>query len=280
MRSRWIFTKKFDDRYKTRLVIRNFEQRYEIHYTKIYALIVNLKTIRILLALIAYFDLELHQIDVRIVFLNALLSEKECVYIKISEDWNIKSDEIITLLLLKSLYELKQTSKLWFEELHKTLTSTNFSISLKQFYVDECLYIGRELIIAVYVDDIIYLSLSIEMIKKVKIFLFARYEVRDLREAKEFLSLRIIRNRLNRRLRINQKNYCESVAKQWEMEKFKSRISMTLDCKLEKTILENIDQLLNNIETDIQIYKEMLESLMYSTQESRSDLSFVIERLT
>jgi hypothetical protein len=54
---------------------------------------------------------------------------------------------------------------------------------------------------------------------------------------------------------------------------------MTLDCKLEKLVLENIEQMLNNIETEIQIYKKMLESIMYSTQESRSDLSFVTRRL-
>jgi hypothetical protein len=118
------------------------------------------------------------------------------------------------------------------------------------------------------------------MIKKIKIFLFAQYEIRDLEEVKKFLSFQVIRDRFNRRLRIDQKNYCKSVAKQWEMEKFKSWISIILDCKLEKTILESIDQLLNNIETDIQIYKEILESFIYSTQESRSDLSFITERLT
>jgi hypothetical protein len=120
----------------------------------------------------------------------------------------------MALLLLKSLYGLKQAPKLWFEELHKTLTSADFPVSLKQSYVDECLYIGRELAIAVYVDDIIYLSPNIELIKKAKAFLSTRYEVRDLEEAREFLSLRVIRDRLNRRLRIDQKSYYESIAKQ------------------------------------------------------------------
>jgi hypothetical protein len=150
---------------------------------------------------------------------------------------------------------------------------------LKQLYVDECLYISKELAIAVYVDDIIYLSSSIEVINKVKAFLSARYEIRDLGEAREFLGLRVTRDRFNRRLRIDQKNYCESVAKQWGMENFKGRTPMTLGCKLGKSILEGIDQLPNNIEADIQIYKEMLESVMYPTQGSRSDLSFATERL-
>jgi hypothetical protein len=92
--------------------------------------------------------------------------------------------------------------------------SANFSVSLKQFYVDECLYIGRKLVIAVYVDDIIYLLSNTELIKKAKTFLFTRYEVRDLEEAREFLSLRVIRDRLNCRLRIDQKSYCESIMKQ------------------------------------------------------------------
>ena len=72
----------------------------------------NLKTVRILLALTAYFDLELYQTDVRTVFLNTLLLEEERVYIKISEGWKTKSNKIIALLLLKSLYRLKQAPKL------------------------------------------------------------------------------------------------------------------------------------------------------------------------
>ena len=106
-------------------------------------------------------------------------------------------------MLLKSLYDLKQAPKLWFEKLHRILTSADFSVPLKQSYVDKCLYISRELAIAVYIDDIIYLSLNIEVIKKIKAFLSARYEVRDLGEAREFLGLRVTRNRLNHRLRIN-----------------------------------------------------------------------------
>ena len=54
---------------------------------------------------------------------------------------------------------------------------------------------------------------------------------------------------------------------------------MMLDCKLRKSVLESIEQLLKNTETEIQIYKGILRSLAYPTQESRSDLSFVIERL-
>src|SRR5204862_1157646 len=102
-----VFTRKFDGRYKARLVIRDFEQKYRIHYTEIYAPVVNLKTVRILLALTAYFDLELYQTDVRTAFLNTLLSEEERVYIKISKRWKTKSNETIALLLLKSLYRLK-----------------------------------------------------------------------------------------------------------------------------------------------------------------------------
>src|SRR5439155_26291214 len=120
------------------------------------------------------------------------------------------------------------------------------------------LYIDRELAIAVYIDDIIYLSSNIEVIKKVKTFLSARYEVRDLGEVREFLGLRVIRDRLNRRLRIDQQRYCESIAKQWGMENFKRRTPMTPGCKLGKSVLEGIDQLPNNIEADIQIYKGML----------------------
>ena len=60
MGARWVFTRKLDGSYKARLVIRGFEQRYKIYYTKTYAPVVNLATVRVLLTIAAHFDFHIH----------------------------------------------------------------------------------------------------------------------------------------------------------------------------------------------------------------------------
>jgi hypothetical protein len=94
------------------LIIRGFEQRYEIHYTDIYASVINLITIRVLLAVVTYLDLHIYLLDVKTAFLNSILSEKKRVYMKMSDAYSKLSDDTIALFLLKSLYDLHQASKL------------------------------------------------------------------------------------------------------------------------------------------------------------------------
>src|SRR2546423_11375139 len=58
MGARWVFKRKSkpDDstRYKSRLVVKGYEQRFGIHYTETYAPVVNLRTIRTLMATAAH----------------------------------------------------------------------------------------------------------------------------------------------------------------------------------------------------------------------------------
>lgn len=63
-------------RFKARLVIRGFNQIEHIDHEEIFAPVIRLESLRILLAIIAIFDLECHQVDVDTAFLNGILEEK------------------------------------------------------------------------------------------------------------------------------------------------------------------------------------------------------------
>ena len=58
-----------------RLVAKDYRQRYGIDYDEIFSSVVMLKSIRIMLALAAYLDYEIWQMDVKIVFLNGDLEK-------------------------------------------------------------------------------------------------------------------------------------------------------------------------------------------------------------
>ena len=54
--------------YKARLVAEGFTQKEGIDYHEIFSPIVKFKTIHIMLVIVAYYDLELEQLDVKTAF--------------------------------------------------------------------------------------------------------------------------------------------------------------------------------------------------------------------
>ena len=77
---KWIFKRKINSqgevRFKARLVIKGYEQKQGIDYDETFAPVAMLKTIRILLAISALEDWEIHQMDVKSAFLNPVLEEE------------------------------------------------------------------------------------------------------------------------------------------------------------------------------------------------------------
>nr|GEW88383.1 isochorismate synthase, chloroplastic [Tanacetum cinerariifolium] len=78
---KWIFKKKRKadgtvDKYKARLVIKEFRQREGLDYFDTYSLVTRITSIRMILAIAACRNLEVHQIDVKKEFLNEDLKEE------------------------------------------------------------------------------------------------------------------------------------------------------------------------------------------------------------
>ena len=110
---KWVFKKKTDmdgnvHTYKVRLVVKDFRQTHGIDYNETFSPIAILKSIRILLAVTAYYDYEIWQMDVKTTFLNGNLLED--VYMTQPEGFvNPKNSEKLCKLQ-RSIYGLKQAS--------------------------------------------------------------------------------------------------------------------------------------------------------------------------
>ena len=61
--------------YKVRLVTKGFTQRDDVDHKETFSLVTWKDSFRIIMALIAHYDLELHQMDVKTTFLNGDLEE-------------------------------------------------------------------------------------------------------------------------------------------------------------------------------------------------------------
>nr|GEY46754.1 retrotransposon protein, putative, Ty1-copia subclass [Tanacetum cinerariifolium] len=85
IRSKWLFKKKTEidgaaHTYKARLMAKGYTQAPWIDYEETFSPVVDIKAIRILIAIAAFYDYEISQMDVKIAFLNGYLSEE--VYIE------------------------------------------------------------------------------------------------------------------------------------------------------------------------------------------------------
>ena len=76
------------------------------------------------MALVTHFDLELHQMDVKMTFLNGNLGEN--IYINQLESFEEKRKENLVCKLKKSIYGLRQASQQWYLKFVYVITCLRF----------------------------------------------------------------------------------------------------------------------------------------------------------
>ncbi|RVW23420.1 Retrovirus-related Pol polyprotein from transposon TNT 1-94 [Vitis vinifera] len=93
---KWVFKTKKDslgniERYKARLVAKGFTQNEGIDYKETFSPVSKKDSLRVIMTLVAHFDLELQQMDVKMTFLNGNLEEE--VYMKQPEGFSSSGGE-------------------------------------------------------------------------------------------------------------------------------------------------------------------------------------------
>ena len=115
--------------------------------------------------------------------------------------------------LLKSLYRLKQMALRWNKELHRSLLTLGFTCTRS----DAGVYFNFDktdiTIVIVYVGDVLFMGSNPKLVRKEKGKFMKVWESRDLGKAKEYLGMRITRNRKKRTLTLDQCVYAEKVLK-------------------------------------------------------------------
>ncbi|RVX00432.1 Retrovirus-related Pol polyprotein from transposon TNT 1-94 [Vitis vinifera] len=135
---KWVFkTKKNSlsniERYKASLVAKGFTQKERIDYTKTFSPVSKKDSLCIILVLVAHFDLELQQMDVKTTFLNGKLEEE--VYMKQPEGFpSSDGKQLVDDILLATndkglLHEVKQFLSKNFDM--KDMGETSYVIGIK-----------------------------------------------------------------------------------------------------------------------------------------------------
>ena len=145
------------------------------------------------MALVAHYDLELHQMDVKTALLNGNLEEE--IYMDQPEGFSIKGKEHMVCKLKKSIYGLKQASRQWYLKFNDTITSFGFQENI----IDQCIYMkvsgSKFIFLVLYVDDILLATNDLGLLHQTKKYLSQNFEMKDMEEATYVIGIEIFRDR-------------------------------------------------------------------------------------
>nr|GEX92874.1 hypothetical protein [Tanacetum cinerariifolium] len=231
----------------------------------------DIRAIWILIAIAAYYDYEMWQIDVKTAFLNRHLSKE--VYIEQPEGFvNPKYHNHVCKLKL-SIYGLKQASRQWNKRFDNEIKKFSFTQNIDE----PCVYLKASgsyvSILILYVDDILLMGNNVPMLQDVKSYLERSFAMKDLGSAAYILGIKIYRDRSKRLIGLCQSAYIEKILKRYYManskrgtipmqEKFKLSKSQGASTPAEKQCMQNVP------------YASAIGLIMYIVRCIRLDVAF------
>ena len=125
-----------------------------------------LKSIQILLVIAAYYDFEIWQIDVKIIFLNSNLEEE--VYMTQPKRFVSSGRANQVCKLMRSIYGPKQVSRSWNIQFDMTVKEFDFIKNTDEPCVYKKTSVSAIIFLVLYVGDILLIGNDISMMQSVK----------------------------------------------------------------------------------------------------------------
>ena len=205
------------DRFKSRLVVDGCAQTAGIDFDAIFATVVKFATFRMAIHLAAVRNYNVTGIDVSTAFLYGLIDKD--VYMMMPEGlprYDEHGNELICKLL-KSIYGLRQASRIWYEHFFASMVAFGFVRS----DIDPCLFIykrgGLVIYALLWVDDLIMLDNCADLRNEFVNFLKGerKYALTDRGELTFVLGLTLLRDRAARTIEVGQKLYVDTACKRF-----------------------------------------------------------------
>jgi hypothetical protein len=278
--SKWVFKVKRDSdgriaRYKARLVARGFTQEHGVDYNETFAPTVRVMSLRVLMALAAYYDWEAEQLDVVTAFLEADIEEE--IYMRQPEGFrevNDQGDELVCKLL-RALYGLKQAPRNW----NKTITTWLLGYGFIQSNVDPGIYtyIRGSLcyILALYVDDGILVGPAGPFIVNFKEAFGKRFQVQFLGPVSWMIGIAVQRDRQARTIKLGQRQYILDMLDRFNMADCNAVTAPMVVDGVTTAIGADHKPLESSVP-----YQSLIGSLLYASVCTRPDITMAVSYLS
>jgi len=275
IKNTWVYRKKKDAngnvvRYKARLCACGYSQKAGIDYQEIYSPVFRMESSRLFLTILASRNMFFKQMDVSAAFLNSDMDTE--IYMKQITGYEDLTKADYVLLLLRSLYGLKQSPRLWHKTIHPFLESLGFTA----MEADPCIYFqwkSQKLqLISLYVDNLGIAGDLLSDVETVRRKLKERFKMTDEPE-NQFLGVHLRRTKEG--FVLNQTNAIEDLLIATNMSNansvstpMESLTCSKLDCPLEKSEEWNQMQSIP--------YRETIGSLTNICRMTRPDISYAV----
>lgn len=198
-KSRFVYDIKQDEKgnlakYKVRWVAKGYSQKKGQDYWDTFSPVVRMSSIRTLIALATSNGWrKMEQLDIKTCFLEAELERGTDIYVEPPDGY--ESDNNIVYKLRKSLYGLKQSSRLWWLNLGTYLEGCG----MRKLEYEDCIWqrrnprTGKVVYLGAYVDDLVVTGDDEDGIEEITRALEARFRVTRLGQLKWILGCHLER---------------------------------------------------------------------------------------
>jgi Reverse transcriptase (RNA-dependent DNA polymerase) len=232
-----------------------------------YSPVVQIDSIRAILAITLVKKLKIHQMDIKGAYLNGIL--KETIYMKQPEGCEDSTNHICKLI--KTLYGQKQSGQEWNKRLDEKLKKHGY----KPLHLDPCVYTQWDgdqcAIITIWVDDLLLFASSDKMMNQEKGAIKSEWEVSDLGEPNKIIRIKIMST--PHQITISQMKYIEAMLEKEGMADANA-IGTPLDLKdkFEPNLEYNEPNRSNK-------FANLLGKLQYVANSTRPDIQYAVNRL-
>lgn len=215
---RWIYKIKYAansnvEKYKVRFMEKGYAQKEEIDYEETFTPNARYTSIRSIISLGAQMGWQIHQMDVRIAFLDEVTEEE--VYIEQPEGFETHEKHTHVCKLKKALYRVKQAPRAWYGRIDSYLHQMEFVKRDTEPNLYHLMLEGEPLILVLYVDDLFLIGSS-GLIEDCKRNLAAEFDMKDLGLMHYFLGLQVWQK--NGEIFLEQGRYAIDILKRFRMQ--------------------------------------------------------------
>ena len=162
---------------------------------------------------------EIHQVNIKSAYLNGEFKDSEMIYMRIPPGITVTKTKGLSLCLLKPIYGLHQSGRLWYQKLWEILHDV---LGMKRCEVDQALFYQIEgesvMIIVTHVDDLTLVGSTMKGIQKIKAGLHLHLIISDLGEINWIIGWAITQDHEARTLSISQTFYITASLQRYGFE--------------------------------------------------------------
>ena len=227
-------------------------------------------SLRVLLAVVAKFDLETLQLDAVNAFVHADLDET--VFMRMPPGYGEQGK---VLKLNRALYGLRRSPLLW----QQKLTDEMKKLGFKEIPQEPCVVQKNGIICFFYMDDIVFAFKKDQRdkVERTVAWLSKALTIERKEELKWFLGLHVIRDRSERALWLLQKAYIMKICNDFAPSTSTSRLPSTPMEILELLAVPDNEDITDASRT---LYQQKVGSLLFAAIATRPDIAFAVSRLS